>query len=130
MENQASISKQASHPGGDTQFWRDDMVQEYERKQSLLWEKREELFANIARIVDYFRELRSITAPKILDIGCGPGIPTTSSAYILEQDTVRPHQALGYMTPLKFLEQRNECQERRLCHSSYERVQTIDFGRG
>lgn len=85
MENQPNLSKQTSHLGGDIKFWRDDMVQEYERKQSLLWEKRGELFANIVRVVNYFRELRSITAPKILDIGCGPGIPTTSSTYILEK---------------------------------------------
>ena len=26
-------------------------------------------------------------------------------------NTLRPHQALGYVTPLKFLEQRKECQE-------------------
>ncbi len=31
-------------------------------------------------------------------------------------NTVRPHQALDYVTPLKFLEQRKECQERRMCH--------------
>jgi len=31
-------------------------------------------------------------------------------------NTVRPHQALGYVTPLKFLEQRKESQERRMCH--------------
>jgi len=28
-------------------------------------------------------------------------------------NTVRPHQALGYVTPLKFLEQQKECQEGR-----------------
>ena len=31
-------------------------------------------------------------------------------------NTVRPHQALGYVTPLKFLEEWKECQERRMCH--------------
>ena len=31
-------------------------------------------------------------------------------------NTVRPHQALGYLTPLKFLEQWKEWQERRMCH--------------
>ena len=30
-------------------------------------------------------------------------------------NTVRPHQALGYVTPLKFLEEWKECQERRMC---------------
>jgi len=31
-------------------------------------------------------------------------------------NTIRPHQALGYVTPLKFLEQWKECHERRMCH--------------
>ncbi len=31
-------------------------------------------------------------------------------------NTVRPHQVLGYVTPLKFLEEWKECQERRMCH--------------
>ena len=31
-------------------------------------------------------------------------------------NTVRPHQALSYVTPLKFLEQWKECLERRMCH--------------
>ena len=31
-------------------------------------------------------------------------------------NTIRPHQALGYVTPLKFLEQWKQCQERRMCH--------------
>jgi len=31
-------------------------------------------------------------------------------------NTVRPHQTLGYVPPLKFLEQRKECHERKMCH--------------
>ena len=31
-------------------------------------------------------------------------------------NTVRPHQTLGYVTPLKFLEEWKEYQERRMCH--------------
>ena len=31
-------------------------------------------------------------------------------------NTVRPHQALGYVTPLKFLEQWKEWLEKRMCH--------------
>ena len=31
-------------------------------------------------------------------------------------NTVRAHQALGYVIPLKFLEQWKECQEGRMCH--------------
>ena len=32
-------------------------------------------------------------------------------------NTVRPHQALGYLTPLKFLEQRKENQRKEvMCH--------------
>ena len=42
-------------------------------------------------------------------------------------NTVRPHQALGYMTPLKFLEQRKKnIRERRRCHQSYERVHRVE----
>ena len=31
-------------------------------------------------------------------------------------NVIRPHQALGYVTPLRFLEQWKECQERRMRH--------------
>jgi len=41
-------------------------------------------------------------------------------------NTVRPHQALGYLTPLKFLEQRKDYKrEEVMCHQSYERVHGI-----
>ncbi|HEY92433.1 MAG TPA: transposase, partial [Dehalococcoidia bacterium] len=30
-------------------------------------------------------------------------------------NTIRPHQALGYLTPQQFLEQ-NNIKERRMCH--------------
>ena len=40
---------------------------------------------------------------------------------------IRPHQVLGYLTPLKFLEQRKEYLERRMCHQSYERVHLLDI---
>jgi len=85
MGDKVNRTNKTYHSGGDTQFWRDDMVKEYERKQSLVSEKKKEFLKNIARIVNYFCELRSITNPKVLDIGCGPGSPTTSSAYVLEQ---------------------------------------------
>ncbi len=42
-------------------------------------------------------------------------------------DTVRPHQALNYLTPLKFLEQWKEKEEKEvMCHQSYERGQLLD----
>ena len=41
-------------------------------------------------------------------------------------NTIRPHQTLGYVTPLKFLEQRKECPGKKaLCHQSYERAHQL-----
>ncbi len=37
-------------------------------------------------------------------------------------NTIRPHQALGYLTPLQFISQGKEAQ----CHSSTGRVQPLD----
>ncbi len=85
MENQPNLSKQqTSHSGGDTRFWQDERVQRYDYQQSIISEKKGEALTNLTRIVNYFCKLGSITSPKILDIGCGPGTPTTSSTYILE----------------------------------------------
>ena len=43
-------------------------------------------------------------------------------------NTERPHQALGYPTPLKFLERWKENKRKEvMCHRSYERVQWLDF---
>ena len=42
-------------------------------------------------------------------------------------DTVRPNQALGYLTPLQFLQQRQENQRKEVgCPQSYGRVQRLD----
>ncbi len=35
-------------------------------------------------------------------------------------NTVRPHQALGYLTPLEFLEQYQQKGREVMCHQSYE----------
>ncbi|UCB44138.1 MAG: class I SAM-dependent methyltransferase [Dehalococcoidales bacterium] len=85
MENRRNNSQQASHPGGDTQFWQDERVQKYDYQQQLLSEKKEDVQANITRIVNYFCQLHSIGEPKILDVGCGPGTPMTLSSYILDR---------------------------------------------
>ncbi|MBI4188396.1 MAG: class I SAM-dependent methyltransferase [Chloroflexi bacterium] len=77
--------RQVPHPGGDQKFWRDEMVKRYEYQQSLVSEKKEELLANIARIINYFCEAYSIDVPRILDIGSGPGTPTTLCMYILDK---------------------------------------------
>jgi len=73
-----------SHPGGNPQYWMDNVVREYEYQQHLVTEQKEESLKNIVRIINYFRSLYGIRAPRILDIGCGPGTETTLSKYILE----------------------------------------------
>lgn len=75
---------QTSHPGGDKQFWRDEMVARYEHQQNLASEKKEEFLSNIVRIINYFCKVHSITTPRILDIGCGPGTNTTLCKCILD----------------------------------------------
>jgi len=85
MQNQQNISKNSSHSGGNIEFWRDEMVKEYDYQQSLLSEKKEEVLANITRIIVHFCRMHSIANPIILDIGCGPGTPLTLSGYVLEK---------------------------------------------
>ena len=42
-------------------------------------------------------------------------------------NTIRPRQILGYVTPLKFLEQRKEYSGKEaICHQSYERAHWVD----
>jgi trans-aconitate methyltransferase len=85
MESKQNInSNKPAHPGGNPKFWQDEMVQRYDNQQSLLSEKKEETLANIIRIIAYFCRINNINAPKILDIGCGPGTPGTLSAHILK----------------------------------------------
>jgi len=73
-----------SHPEGNPQHWMDKVVRDYEYQQRLVTEQKEESLFNIVRIIDYFRYLYGIRAPRILDIGCGPGTETSLSKYILE----------------------------------------------
>ncbi len=73
-----------SHPGGNPQYWMNKVVQEYEYQQHLVSEQKEESLFSIVRIINYFRYLYGIGAPRILDIGCGPGTSTTLARYILE----------------------------------------------
>ena len=73
-----------SHPGGNPEDWMDKVVREYEYQQRLVTEQKEESLYNIVRIIDYFRYLYGIRAPRILDIGCGPGTDTTLAKYILK----------------------------------------------
>lgn len=71
-------------PGENPQHWMDNVVREYEYQQHLVTEQKEESLKSIVRIINYFRALYGIRAPRILDIGCGPGSETTLSKYILE----------------------------------------------
>ncbi|MFC1946814.1 class I SAM-dependent methyltransferase [Chloroflexota bacterium] len=74
-----------SHPGGNPQYWMDNIVREYEYQQHLVSEQKEESLHSMVRIINYFRYLYGIGAPRILDIGCGPGTATTLAKNILEQ---------------------------------------------
>jgi|GEM_PF-6964586 len=77
-------TEKPDHAGGNPWFWRNEMVQRYDIQQSLVSEKKEEVLANITRIINYFCKINTIPAPKILDVGCGPGTPGTISAYVLK----------------------------------------------
>lgn len=83
MQEKQKLPEQPSHSGGNTKFWQNEMVQKYDYQQSLVSEKKEEVLANILRILTYFCKVNTIIAPKIIDIGCGPGTPVTLSSYIL-----------------------------------------------
>ncbi len=84
MVRKSEMDDYASHPGGNPRYWMDNVVREYEYQQRLVTEQKEESLKNIVRIINYFRSLYGIRAPRILDIGCGPGTETTLSKYILE----------------------------------------------
>jgi trans-aconitate methyltransferase len=73
------------HSGGDKHFWRNERVDNYDAIQTMISEKKSEVQENITRIIKYFCDLRQITHPGILDIGCGPGTPITLTRYILEK---------------------------------------------
>ena len=76
-----------NHQGGDKSFWRNERVRNYDRQQSLLSEKKEDMLENITRIVNYLVRQNSIKEPTMLDIGCGPGSPMTLSNWLLEKMT-------------------------------------------
>ena len=78
------MDEYGSHPGGNPQDRMDKVVREYEYQQHLVSEQKEESLYSVVRIINYFRYLYGIGAPRILDIGCGPGTETTLSKYILE----------------------------------------------
>lgn len=82
--NQNKNPDDSSHPGGNPRFWQNEMVGRYDYQQSLLSEQKEQTLANIIRILSYFCQVNNVRAPRILDIGCGPGTGATLSAYILE----------------------------------------------
>jgi len=82
MSNPEKQSDYNSHPGGDTEFWQDDWVKQYDRRQALVVEKKQEVLNSMVRIVAYFCQKRAIKNPTILDVGCGPG---TLSAPLLDK---------------------------------------------
>ena len=85
MDGRDRRSDNVSHSGGKAEFWKDELVREYEYHQYLVSEKKEEVLDNITRIINYFCRLYSIDNPSILDVGSGPGSRTTLCAYVLEK---------------------------------------------
>ena len=85
MKSQSNNSQHSSHPGGNTSYWSDEQVRQYELRQSLLSEKKEEALAAIVRTAHYFHRIRGFNHPLVLDLGSGPGTPLTLSAQILSK---------------------------------------------
>lgn len=88
MENRQNASKDISHPGGNPEFWRDEVVKKYDYHQYLVAEKKEEVLNNMTRILAYFCQIHSIAEPKVLDVGCGPGTLSTRILDKLPNSTV------------------------------------------
>ena len=78
------MSDETNHPGGNKDYWQDDIVEKYEDQQALSSENKAERLSLIIRIIRYLCNMNSIFSPAILDIGCGPGTATTLSKYLLE----------------------------------------------
>ena len=71
-------------PPGNPEFWAGDRVNRYDHCQSLTSEQKEEMTRNIVRVVRYLCGIRSLSSPKVLDVGCGPGTPGTAAWQLLE----------------------------------------------
>ena len=82
MSNSEKQSDYNSHLGGNPKFWQDDWVKQYDRRQALIVEKKQDVLDSMVRILAYFCEKRAAQHPTILDIGCGPG---TLSALLLDR---------------------------------------------
>jgi cyclopropane fatty-acyl-phospholipid synthase-like methyltransferase len=66
------------HLGGNPEFWKDEIVKNYDYQQSIVSEAKEEALQGIVRIVRYFLSYhRRTVQPLLLDIGCGPGALST-----------------------------------------------------
>lgn len=82
MSYSSCIQNDTPHLGGNSEFWKDDWVKQYDRRQALIVEKKQKVLHSMVRIVVYFCQKRAICNPTILDIGCGPG---TLSRPLLEK---------------------------------------------
>ena len=77
MADPDSTSSSDPHPGGNPEFWKDDAVRDYDRRQALIAEGKGEALDAVVRILAYFHSLNPTREPLILDIGCGPGTLST-----------------------------------------------------
>jgi len=85
MGNEEGVEKTACHSGGNVGYWQNQRIAKYDYQQSLLVEKKEEIQSSIVRIINYVCEKNQISAPEVLDVGCGPGTPLSLVAHILDQ---------------------------------------------
>jgi len=76
---------ETTHSGGNKDYWQNEIVEKYEYQQTLHSEKKADRLTLIVRMIRYFCSHYSISSPSILDIGCGPGVATTLSKYLLER---------------------------------------------
>ena len=77
MRDGQDASGSISHPGGNPEFWTDELVRAYDYHQFLVSEKKEEVLNNMTRIVRFFCNKHSTNDPTVLDVGCGPGTLST-----------------------------------------------------
>lgn len=73
-------SSQTDHRESNPEFWDDEAVRNYDYRQSIVSEEKEEALQCIVHAASYCFARRGVSRPVVLDVGCGPD---TLSARIL-----------------------------------------------
>jgi len=63
----ASVHEDPPHPGGNPEFWQDEVVKNYDHQQSIVAEGKGESLTSLVRVINYFLQHQPISAPIILD---------------------------------------------------------------